>query len=114
MNNARQSDSPRHMLFDGRLEKRIPMAVLVRLVRAKEPRASERALTENVSPHGARVGTKQLWQPGEELLINILIGDSPQSARVVFCHPRANGGFHVGVEFEGGSVKWGDCSPSIV
>ncbi len=84
------------------------MAVQVYLVRTKEPHASERALTENVSPHGARVKTKQVWQPGEEPLITPLASDFAQPARVVYCQPGANGSFCVGVEFQGRSVKWGD------
>src|SRR5207245_4752843 len=110
MNGATQRPSPRRMLFDGRIEKRVPMTVKVYLVRTKEPHTSEKALTENVSPHGARVVTKQIWQPGEEPLITPLASDFPQQARVVYCHPRANGGFCVGVEFERCSVKWGDST----
>ena len=110
MNGATQRPNPRRMLFDGRIEKRGPMAVQVYLVRTKEPHASERALTENVSPHGARVRTKQVWQPGEEPLITPLASDFAQPARVVYCQPGADGSFCVGVEFEGRSVKWGDWS----
>jgi hypothetical protein len=57
------------MLFDGRIEKRVPMTVKVYLVRTKEPHTSEKALTENVSPHGARVRTTRIWELGEVLLI---------------------------------------------
>jgi PilZ domain len=110
MNGATQRPSARRMLFDGRIEKRIPMAVQVYLERTKEPRASEKALTENVSPHGARVRTKQVWQPGEESLITPLASDFPQLARVVYCQAGANGSSCVGVEFEGRPVKWGDWS----
>jgi PilZ domain-containing protein len=110
MNGDTQRPSPRRRLFDGRIEKRVPMAVQVYLVRTKEPHTSEKALAENVSPHGARVVTKQIWQPGEQPLITPLTSDFPQPARVVYCHPRANGSFCVGVEFEGRSVKWGDLS----
>jgi hypothetical protein len=109
MNGAPQRPSSRRMLFDGRIEKRISIAVSVYLVRKKESRASEMALTENVSPHGARVGTKQICQPGEELLITPS-SDCPQLARAVYCQPGAKGNFCVGVEFEGRSVKWGDLS----
>jgi len=99
------------MLFDGRIEKRLSIAVSVQLVRTKEPRVSERALTENVSPHGARVGTKQICQPGEELLITSS-SYFPQVARVVYCYPVVKGNFCVGLQFEGRSVKWGDLAAS--
>jgi PilZ domain-containing protein len=85
------------------------MAVKVYLARTKGPRSPEEALTENVSPHGARVGTKQICQPGDELLITPS-SDFPRLAQVVYCQPGAKGNFCVGVEFEGCSVKWEDLS----
>jgi hypothetical protein len=43
------------MAFDGRLEKRIRIAVSVYLASAREPRSGEKTLTENVSLRGTRV-----------------------------------------------------------
>ena len=83
------------------------MAIPVYVASTKEPRATEKTLTQNVSPHGARVVTQRLWQPGEEPLITPLTGEFPQPARVVYCQPSTNGGFCVGLEFPGRSVKWG-------
>ncbi len=60
------------MHLDGRIEKRVPMAVPLYLVSLTDPRAAERVLTENVSSHGARVITKQRWQPGEQQRITPL------------------------------------------
>ncbi len=54
------------MHLDGRIEKRVPMAVSVCLISSTDPRTVERVLTENVSSRGARVITKQRWQPGEQ------------------------------------------------
>jgi PilZ domain len=110
MSSTTQGSDPRRLVFDGRLEKRVPVAVKVYVEGAKEPRASEKAFTENVSPRGARVWTKQTWPPGEELRITPLTSDFPHPARVVYCHPRKGGGFCIGVEFDGSSVKWGDLS----
>ena len=92
--------------FDARVEKRDPLPVQVYLASLEEPRARERTVTEDVSPHGARVFTKRYWQPGEVPLLTPLIGEFPKRARVAYCVPQANGGYCVGIEFEGPSFKW--------
>jgi PilZ domain len=96
------------LLFDGRIEKRSPMSVPIYLATTMEPRSSERAFTRNVSPHGARLVTKRLWQPGEEPLLTPLTGEFPQLARIVYCQPRPRGGFYVGVRFSDRAVRWPD------
>ncbi len=109
MNGAhRRRDNKR--LFDGRIEKRIATAVPVFLATLQEPRASERTLTENVSPHGARVISKWSWQSGEESLITPLTGEIPQIGRVVYCLPKTGDRFSVGVEFPDRTVKWREHS----
>ena len=97
------------MAFDGRLEKRILIAVSVYLASAKEPRCGEKTLTENVSLHGARVVTKHHWQPGEQSLITPLAGEfARRPAVVVYSEALANGHFCVGLEFPGCAVNWGE------
>jgi hypothetical protein len=97
------------MAFDGRLEKRIPIAVSVYLASAREPRSGEKTLTENVSLHGARVVTKGPWQPGEQSLITSLTGEfAGRPATVVYSQPLADGRFCVGLEFPGCAVNWGE------
>ena len=91
--------------FDGRTEKRLPTSVPVYLASLDEPRARERALTENVSPHGARVISKWSWQSGEESLITPLTGEFPRIGRVVYCLPKTGDRFSVGVEFPDRTVK---------
>jgi hypothetical protein len=95
--------------FDGRIERRSPLIILVQLAMAVAPRSQEWAVTRNVSPHGARLVTVRLWRPREEALI-IPEGEFPQLAHVVYCHPRAKGGFYVGVTFTGRSVRWENSS----
>lgn len=51
--------SPDSMTLDGRIEKRVPMALPVDLVIADKMLLAERVVTVNVSPHGARVLTKR-------------------------------------------------------
>ncbi len=77
-----QRKIPRLKSFDARIEKREPLPVQLYLANLEEPRARERTVTEDVSPHGARVLTKRYWRPGEVPLLTPLIGDFPKHARI--------------------------------
>ncbi len=96
------------MTLDGRIEKRIPLEIPVHLVSLKMPRTTERVLTENVSPHGARVVTKRRQQTGEDQWITPLSGQFQLQAQVIYCQPSANGDFCVGLDFRGRPVNWED------
>jgi PilZ domain len=106
MDHATPPTDLRRVLFDGRIEKRVMMMVSVHLAATKEPRVAERAVTRNVSPHGARLVTKRQWEAGEEPLVTPLTGEFPQAARVVYCQPRPSGGFYLGLQFLDRSVRW--------
>jgi len=94
-------------LFEGRLEKRLTLSVPVFLASFGEPRARERTVTENVSPHGARVISQRPWRSGEKALIAPLTGEFPQVGTVVYSrHKNGGGRFCLGVEFPDRSVKW--------
>src|ERR1700745_1265352 len=92
--------------FDARVERREPRPVQVYLASLEEPRVREQTVTEDVSPHGARVVTRRCWNPGEVPLLTLLTGDYPKHARVVYCTPRPNGGYCLGIEFEGPTFRW--------
>jgi len=107
MNGNAQRRRRNQRLFEGRLEKRLTMSVPVYLASLGEPRARERTVTENVSPHGARVISKRSWRSGEEALIAPLTGEFPQVGTVVYSrHKNGGGRFCLGVEFPHRSVKW--------
>ena len=90
-----------------RIEERFPTSVPVYLASWGEPRVRERTVTENVSPHGARVISKRSWRSGEEALIAPLTGEFPQIGTVVYSRRKNGGGcFCRGVEFLDRSVKW--------
>ncbi len=97
---------PNQRLFDGRIEKRLPNSVPVYLATPEDPRTRERTLTENVSPHGARVVSKRSWRFDEEPLITPLTGEFPQVGKVIYCLPKARDRFCIGVEFRARAVKW--------
>ena len=91
--------------FDARIERREPLPVQIYLANLDEPRVRERTVTEDVSAHGARVLTKRRWQLGEVPLVTPLMGEFPKHARVVYCDAQANGGYCLGIQFEG-PFKW--------
>src|SRR5260370_12012964 len=115
MNGNAERRRPNQRLFDGRLEKRLTMSVPVYLPSLGEHSARERTVTENVSPHGARVISKRSWRPGEEALIAPLTGEFPQVGTVVYSRRKNGGGrFCLGVEFLDRSVKWENYSVQSV
>jgi hypothetical protein len=110
MNDPVQPRRPNNRLFDGRIERRLPASVPVYLGSLEDPRTPERTLTENVSPHGARVLSKRPWQPGEESIVTPLTGEFPQLGRVIYCLPTAGDRFCLGMVFMDRAVKWAEHS----
>jgi len=110
MNGSAQRRRDSKRLFNGRIEKRIATSVPVYLAALEEPRSRERTLTENVSPHGARVVSNRSWRSGEKSLVTPLSGEFPRVGRVIYCLPKAADHFSVGVEFPDRTVKWGEHS----
>ena len=115
MNTATERSRPKQSLLDGRIEKRLPVSVPVYLAHLNELRSREETVTENVSPHGARVISKRSWRSGEEALIAPLTGEFPQVGTVVYSrHKNGGGPLCLGVEFLDRSVKWENYSVQSV
>jgi PilZ domain len=95
---------PKSFAFE-RLEKRIPMTVVVNISEPERAPGMEMAFTENVSSRGARVSSVRRWQPNERLKIESLQGDFHAQARVAYCRPQT-GGFVIGLEFLEPSGRW--------
>ena len=112
MNTAAERSRPKQRLLDGRIEKRLPVSVPIYLAHLNELRAREQTVTENVSPHGARILTKQFWRTGEEALIARRTGEFLQVGRVVYSEQKM-GCFCLGVEFLDRSVNWGESLPPL-
>lgn len=96
------------MPLDGRREKRASMAVPVCLAASGEILFTERAITVNVSPHGARVVTKRRWQAEERPWLVSLSSEFRVRVRVIYCQPLTDGHFCVGLGFQPGSITFGD------
>jgi hypothetical protein len=93
-----------------RIEKRLPTLIPVYLASLEDRHTRERTLTENVSPHGARVISKRSWRRGEETLITPSTGEFQRVGRVIYCLPTVEDRFCLGIEFPDRAVKWGELS----
>jgi hypothetical protein len=94
------------MRLEGRIEKRVTMAIPVRLVAAEKPNVAEQAMTVNVSSRGARISTRRRWQPEEEPRLALSSGEIRARAKVVYCETLADGGFCIGLKFPSANMKW--------
>jgi hypothetical protein len=94
--------------LSGRTEKRLPIIVVVRLAHcqtASIDAEGERTYTDNISPHGARVFSKHLWQMGDAVRVTPLNGDSA-CGKVAYCQRLRDDRYSIGVKFHSNSVKW--------
>jgi hypothetical protein len=83
---------------DVRSEQRISANEPVQLSSVDQS-VTESTRTQDISPHGARVITHQIWQPGGRLLIRSLRSDFWAEARVVYWRAFASSTFAIGLEF---------------
>jgi len=82
----------------GRIEKRIARAVTVEICPEDEGMPKERTLTENVSPHGARVLTEREWRPGQRVMVISPKEGVWARGQIVYCEHLAESRFAVGLE----------------
>jgi hypothetical protein len=94
----------------GRFEKRIARAVIVEIRPEDEGMPKERMLTENVSPHGARVLTEREWRPGAHVLFTSPKEGVRLRAQIVYCHRLAQSSFAVGLELTDQVELWSRLS----
>jgi hypothetical protein len=71
-----------------------------------EPTPGERALTENVCAHGARVLVDRKLPPGQHVLIKSPKEGIRSEGRIVYCQPVAESTFAVGLELSGRVELW--------
>jgi hypothetical protein len=82
----------------GRLEKRIARAVTVEIRPENEEVPKARTLTENVSPHGARVLMERAWRPGQQVIVISPKEGVWARGQIVYCQLLAERRFAVGLE----------------
>jgi PilZ domain len=88
------------MRLEGRTERRVAMAIPVRLVTAGRVHVTEQVFTVNTSPHGARVKTKRRWHPDERPRLASRSGKLLTYAKIVYCEPLPDGTFCIGLKFQ--------------
>ena len=95
-------------LFSGRMEKRIPIAIIVRLTHLQDQTAKEPELTytDNVSAHGARVVSSSPWQIGEVAQVTSLKEESTLSGKVTYCLMLPGNRYFIGLNFQDRRVTW--------
>lgn len=101
------SDMSLDHTLSGRMERRLPIIVVVRLAQAEHAGADgeERTYTDNISPRGARLFSTRPWQPGDAVWIAPR-NEDPVLGNVVYCQTLPDGRFVVGVNFQDRPVTW--------
>jgi hypothetical protein len=94
--------------FDGRMEKRLPIAIVVQLAPRQAPPLSdgEMTYTDNVSAHGARVISSRPWQAGEQAVVTSLKDEITIQGKVVYCHKLVDNRYCIGLNFNGQGITW--------
>jgi|SRR5260370_27262132 len=97
----------------GRYEKRTVRAATVELLRLDEsPAKKDEAITENVSPRGARIVTDWNCAPGKHVLVMAPEEGIKSLARVVYCQPVDSTKFALGLQLVVRVEKWGKSANS--
>ena len=101
------SDMPSDHTLSGRMERRLPIIVVVSLKRTERDgtHGEERTYTDNISAHGARVFSKQPQQPGDDVTITP-INEETTCGKVVYCQRLADDRYSIGVKFQDCHVAW--------
>lgn len=91
--------------FLRRAENRISFKMFVKL---SDPAtgAFEITSTIDVSCHGARVITKNLWEMNHDLFLQPIRGNLPSRGRVVHCESRKDGSYAIGLELYPATEDW--------
>src|SRR5260370_17305375 len=79
-----------------RTEKRSAWALRVDISRLDLSLPAETTVTENISPRGARVVSRQQWQEGDRVFVKALKGDLRLRAQVVYCEILSSNPFALG------------------
>jgi len=94
--------------LNGRMEKRLPIAVVVHLTDVQDHpvNAAELTYTENVSAHGTCVISKRAWQAGEAVQVTSFEEQVALRGKVVHCRKSSNDRYVVGITFQRSEVTW--------
>jgi hypothetical protein len=71
----------------------------------------EIATTIDVSSRGARVVTKNVWQPNQDVFVRSIRGNLHSRARVTHCEQYGNDSYSLGLELYSASGDWANGKP---
>jgi len=99
-----------HPLDDGpsgRMERRLPIIVVVRLASPESDSTvpEERTFTDNISPRGARIFSRRPWQPGNAIRVTPL-HQAAACGKVIYCQKLPDDRYCVGLQFPDHPVTW--------
>jgi len=89
-----------------RAEERTHLKVGVDLSSLDVRTPARSGVTDNVSPHGARVLTSKALRANERLNVRSMLGSYRTRARVIYCVPAQDGLFAVGLQFYASAGDW--------
>ena len=97
---------PQDQALNGRMERRLPIIVVVSLAHLERERTEgvEWTYTDNVSAEGARIFSRRSWEPGDEISVTPF-KEETTSGSVVYCEKLADGRNFIGVKFKD-HVAW--------
>jgi len=91
---------------EGRIEKRIRLAVPLEVSKLWDPAGPEHTITEDVCSSGARVLTRRAMEPNERLIVRAFQSHLQTQARVVYCQRLPDGRYGVGLRFQKADVNF--------
>ena len=91
---------------EGRIEKRIRLAVPLEISKLRDPSGAEHTITEDVCSSGVRVLIRRAMEPSERLMVRAFQGDVQTLARVVYCQRLPDGRYGVGLRFQKADVDF--------
>src|SRR5260370_18491797 len=95
------SEMPLDHALSGRMERRLPIVVVVRLAEAESASTDgeERTYTDNISSRGARVYSLRPWQLGDTVQVTPR-NEDPARGNVVYCPTREDARFVIGLKLQ--------------
>lgn len=97
----------------GRLARRVSLTFPVTIESVDATSHRELTLTENVSALGMQVLTKRRWQNEEEMTVFVDQAGPRRRARAIYCIPREDGRYTVGLALMGPPVNWVALPPHV-
>lgn len=94
--------------LNGRMHKRLPIAIVVRLahIQGNPEDTPELTYTENVSAHGACVVSRRPWHQGELAQVTSFGEQIRVRAKVIHCRKFSADRYAVGLTVQGHEVTW--------